>query len=162
MKNSIDFPSKNWKKINFYFMIFLYLSILLYVKCNSSCEDSYGYPKDINNKKCFNNIIQFENKKYRANNFATNKKGDLILELTELKEDGNSEVFASRLFYGITKEGYPFFVNNTSYLYEIQINESKKVQDDNEFHKLYNWNNSINLFISIKNDSNKPETVAIL
>ena len=144
----------------FYFMIIVYLSILYNVNNNSFCDGLYG-TDHLNDKECFNNVIKFESKKYRANNFAKNKMGDLIFELTELKEDNNNEFSSSRLFYGITKDGYPFFKNNTSFTSEIQINKSKELFDDNNCNNLNKINNSINLFISLENDLNKEYLFSI-
>ena len=136
-------------------MIILYIFIPYEINCNYKiCEDYDDDDKKISNKEnCLNNVIKFKSKKYQANNFAKNKNGDLIFELTELKEDDN-EYSSSRLFYGITKEGHPFFANNTSYTYEIQINKNKELFDDKKYHYM-NWKNSINLFVSLKNDLNK-------
>ena len=141
-------------------IIILYFCIFHFINCNSHCNGFYAQD-DLNNGECFNNVIKFDNKKYRANNFATNKKGDLLLELTELKEDNNNEFSSSRLFYGITKGGYPFFKNNTSFTSEIQINKSKELFDDNNCTNLNNINNSINLFISLENDLNKEYLFSI-
>ena len=45
---------------------------------------------------CFNEIILFNNKNYRAGHFAINSKGDMVVEYS----DGHS-----RLFYGLKKDG---------------------------------------------------------
>ena len=149
-----DFPLGIKIYLNkYYHIIILFFNIFHFVNCNSICKDLQN---DLNDEKCFNNVIKFDSKKYRANNFATNKKGDLILELTELKEEeDNNEFSSSRLFYGITKDGYPFFKNNTSYTHEIKINKSKELFDDNNCNNLNKITNSINLFISLKNNLNK-------
>ena len=137
-----------WINYAIYFTIFLFFSILNNINTNSFCK-GISVLEDLYNEECFNNVIKFESKQYRVNNFAKNKKGDVILELTELNEDNNYEYSTSRLFYGITKEGYPFFENNTSYTHDFQINKSKELFNDNHY------DNSINLFISLKNDLNK-------
>ena len=153
MKNVRNFTSgskKYIKKSYLYFKIFLYLSILYNIHCEDYCKsNNYTYPEELNNIDCFNEIIKFDSKKYRANNFAQNKNGDIILELTELKEDNNNELSSSKLFYGITKEGYPLFKKETSFTHEIQITNDNELLNDNQY------DNSINLFISLKNDLNK-------
>ena len=154
MKNVENFPlgkqNQYIKKSYLYFKIFLYLSILYNIHCEDYCKsNNYTYPEELNNIDCFNEIIKFDSKKYRANNFAQNKNGDIILELTELKEDNNNELSSSKLFYGITKEGYPLFKKETSFTHEIQITNDNELLNDNQY------DNSINLFISLKNDLNK-------
>ena len=49
----------------------------------------------LQNETYFNNIIKFDKKKYQVGNFATNKNGDLILELYENTEASSS----SSLFF---------------------------------------------------------------
>ena len=104
-------------------------------------------------------VIKFDHKKYQSNNFAMNKKGDLILELTEYNECNENEecdgMSSSRLFYGLTKEGKYFFSNKSSYTHEYNIEIDEEIFDPfglNNFFEIYN---SINLFVSIKNDPNK-------
>ena len=145
-----------------YLLIFSFIYISNQILCNNSdnsmkiCESSFNNNQPyLNEKDCLNNVIKFDSKKYIANNFAKNKEGDLIFELTESKDDNTKEIYTSRLFYGLTKEGLPFFTNNTAYIHEIKINESKVISNDNEYHNLYNSFNSINLFVSLKNDLNK-------
>ena len=150
-----------WKTSRCYFKLFIYISFLYIINCDEKiykiCEDDNNNNQQNSNEEiCLDNVIKFDNKEYRANNFAKNKKGDVILELTELKEDNdNNEYSSSRLFYGITKEGYPLFANNTSYTHEIQINKSKEKFDDNENNNLFNNYSSNNLFVSIQNDINE-------
>ena len=45
------------------------------------------------------------------------KNGDLVLEFSE-----DNEISSSRLFYGLTKDGRYFFKNQSSYTYELNIN----------------------------------------
>ena len=77
MKTARDFTSGSKKYIklsNFCIKIFLYLSILYKINCENSCRiNNYTYPEELDNTNCFNNIIKFDSKKYRANNFAQNK-----------------------------------------------------------------------------------------
>ena len=63
-------------------------------------------------------IIEFNHKKFKAGNFATNKNGDLFIEYySEADEDKP----ASRLFYGRTKGGRELFFNESSYTQELDI-----------------------------------------
>ena len=155
--------SKNFMlfKLNF-FIIFL----LCFVNSKPTFGVSPSFPQDdtsgicseepfLSNEQCFNNKIIFSHKNYQAHNFAMNKKGDLVIEFTEYKED---ELSSSRLFYGLTKEGRYFFSNETEYTYESNIDV-----DEFEFwdygyygyYDYYNLHNSKSLFVSIKNEPNK-------
>ena len=156
-----EFKSRKQKnrKLN-KFLILIFLSFSFFNIIHGSlidgdylqiCEDN----SNNNQEKCLNNVIKFNSKKYITNNFAKNKKGDIILELTELKNEDNNEFSSSRLFYGLTKDGYPFFINKTSYIYEIQINKSKEIFDDKEHNNLNQGIKSFNVFVSLKNDLNK-------
>ena len=99
------------------------------------------------------NIIIFNHKKYQANNFAINKNGDLVLELTEFTEYG--ELLSSRLFYGLTKDGRYLFSNKTSYIQELDISIDEDSFDEYDYFNYYKIYNPINAFVSIKNDPNK-------
>ena len=97
------------------------------------------------------NVIEFNHKKFKAGNFATNKNGDLFIEYySEAAEDTP----VSRLFYGRTKEGREIFFNESSYTQEIGIglDETIDISEHLNYFKIYN---SKHLFITIKNDTNK-------
>ena len=133
-------------KYYIYFFIFCCICLFHDAKCGST-------PINFNDESIFNKITKFDSK-YLMNNFAQNKNGDLVLELTDLIKDDNNE-FSSRLFYGMTKEGRPLFSNKTSYTKEIQINKSKEILNGDECTDINRSHNSINLFVSIKNAPNK-------
>ena len=102
--------------------------------------------------QCFNAKLTFPDKNYQAHNFAINKKGDLVIEFTEYKED---ELSSSRLFYGLTNQGRYFFSNETSYTYETNIDFDEFDYWDYpyyDYYEYYNLHNSKSLFVSIKND----------
>ena len=118
------------------------------VKCNvedaDNKKDNYtDLILSLKNQYYFNNIIKFDKKNYQSGKFATNRNGDLILELYE-----NVENVSSRLFYGLTKEGRYFFSKQSSFTQEINI-EDFSYKNRN----LSNNYNSANLFISIGNIS---------
>ena len=115
---------KNLVKIHFLVLIILLLKV-------SNCEE--GVDQELvqtydacinslsslimNNEQCFNNILKFDHKNYQTSNFAKNKNGDLVIEFSE-----DNEISSSRLFYGLTKDGRYFFKNQSSYTYELNIN----------------------------------------
>ena len=98
----------------------------------------------ITNTNCFNNIkiFQLDNKYYRAGHFAINSQGDLIIEYSYNE---------FRLFYGLKKNGELFFPNETK---EIII------EGDIEPEMIRRYE-SINSFISLKNDINKEKEYLI-
>ena len=97
------------------------------------------------------NVIEFNHKKFKAGNFATNKNGDLFIEYySEAAEDTP----VSRLFYGRTKEGREIFFNESSYTQEIGLglDETIDISEHLNYFKIYS---SKNLFVTIKNEANK-------
>jgi hypothetical protein len=111
-------------------------------------SDCQNYPS-INDDECFNNILIFDNKKYKLGNFVINNKGDLIIEFY-----GEDEVSTSRLFYGLTKDGRHLFSNKSSYTYELNI-DIDEIIDFSEYYNYYKIYNTRNYFVSVKNDPNK-------
>ena len=99
------------------------------------------------NEYCFNDILYFKNKNYQ---FAKNKNGDLIVQLTELTK--NIELTNSKIFYGLKSDGRYFF-SNESYVHKfnIDLGEDTKKNENNNFE----LSNSKILFVTIKNIDNK-------
>ena len=100
----------------FNFKLFLFTFYILSLRINFSfCT---GCTKDalISDTTCFNDIIKFDNKKYRAGHFVTYKNGDMIAEFSD---DGDSTDGFSRIFYGLKKDGRYYFPDNSP-TYEIQ------------------------------------------
>ena len=103
-------------KSNLFFILFLFISNLKPFNCQPGNQNvdlneeidlnEYAFPPSLNNNKFFNNKLMFNNKNYQAGNFAINKNGDLILQLSE-----DNEISSSRLFYGLTKDGKKLFLN---------------------------------------------------
>ena len=155
------------KNLNLYKVNFFIALLLILVNFKSSFCDGpskiyqpnpyensgvcYDYPY-LYDEQCFNAKLTFTDKKYQAHNFAINKKGDLVIEFTEYKED---DLSSSRLFYGLTKEGRYFFSNETSYTYETNIDVDEFNYWDYGLYEYYDLHNSKSLFVSIKNDPNK-------
>ena len=84
------------KKIISFFYILIKIRI---IHCNF-CKENNA----ISNTDCFNNIIIFDDKKYRAGHHAINKDGDIIIEYSAQ---------ASRLFFGLKNNGLYYFGDNT-------------------------------------------------
>ena len=135
-------------KINFHIILFLFLLNLKIINSATSMNDCQNYPS-ITNEECFNNILIFDNKKYKSGNFVINNKGDLIIEFY-----GEDEVSTSRLFYGLTKDGRHLFSNKSSYTYELNV-DIDEIIDISEYYNYYKIYNTRNYFVSVKNDPNK-------
>ena len=95
-------------------LIFLTLYILANMENFSYCSQC-SKDNAITNKACFNDVLTFNNKKYRAGHFVTYKNGDMIVEFSD---DGGSTDGFSRIFYGLKKDGRYYFPNNSP-TYEI-------------------------------------------
>ena len=159
MIEKLFFSPRSKPKLNNFIIIFFFLLSFKSNFCNDDEICLTYYPPYFNDYVCLSNVIKFDHKKYQSNNFAMNKKGDLILELTEYNECNENEecdeISSSRLFYGLTKEGKYFFSDKSSYTHEYNIEIDEEIFDPfglNNFFEIYN---SINLFVSIKNDPNK-------
>ena len=98
----------------FQFRAFLFSLIILSITINFSF--STGCAKDvlITDTSCFNDVLVFNSKYYRAGHFVTYKNGDMIVEFSN--DGGNSD--GARIFYGLTKDGRYYFPNNSP-TYEI-------------------------------------------
>jgi hypothetical protein len=127
--------------------IILFLSNFNTFSCQTT-QNVCQFFSPLSNDQCFNNILILDNKNYQANNFARNKNGDLVIEFSE-----DNEISSSRLFYGLTKDGRYFFKNQSSYTYELNI-DNEILEDFGYYHFDSNYKTT-NLFVSIKNDPNK-------
>ena len=134
--------------------IILSLLVLILETCFSTGTNPCVKEKcNLINTECFNNVITFNHKQYQSNNFAINKKGEVIFELAEYYD--YDDMFTSRLFYGLTKDGKYFFSNQSSYTYELNIDIDDELFDYYCYYNFYSVHNSLNLFVSIKNAPNK-------
>jgi len=82
------------------YMILLYLFLNLIKACESACPNGVY----LSDASCFDNIITIK-KNFRAGQFATNIKGDMIAEYSN--NDENS--LYKRLFFGLKKNGRGYF-----------------------------------------------------
>ena len=124
--------------------IYILILILEIIFSNNRYCKNNNYLSD---KNCFNNILIFNSKKYRAGHFDTNKNGDLLIEFSE--EDGNN--ISSRLFYGLKKDGSYFFPEG-NHVYELDITGAKVNISDNNTEYYYGRYESNNLFVSLDSD----------
>ena len=141
---------------NSYLFIFLFLFSCKNINCqnedyffNPNCDE---YDNKLTDDNCFNRIIMFNNKNYQVNHFAKNKNGDFVAEFTEYSE--YDELSSSRLFYGLTNDGWHFFSNESSNTRELNIDIDEETYYENSFFNLYGIYNSKNLFVTIRNPAN--------
>ena len=138
---------KKIKLINLHIAFILFISNAQIFKCENACLSEE--PPSIINSNCFNNILKFNDKKYKSGNFATNKNGDILIEFYE-----DNETSSSRLFYGLTKDGKYYFSNQPTFTKKIDIN-SNEISGDYGLYQDFGIHNSLNLFVSLKNEPNK-------
>ena len=139
------------KKADLFFFLIIFLSTLTIFYCQ--VEGNNPFECDVlpylNETQCFNNILIFDSRKYQAGNFAANKNGDILLQFSEFNED-----YSSRLFYGFSKDMKKYFLNQTSFTKEIEI-DINEIIGEYGLYNPYGIYNSFNSFASINNDPNK-------
>ena len=93
---------------------FFFSLIILITTINLSFSTGCAQDVAITDTSCFNDVLKFNSKHYRAGHFVTYKNGDLIVEFSN--DGGDSK---ARIFYGLTKNGRYYFPNNSP-TYEIE------------------------------------------
>lgn len=119
------------------FLIFLLIVIFGGISSNICIN---GMTINIDND-CFNQILLFNNKNYRAGHFAINAKGDMIVEYSHDH---------SRLFFGFKKNGRYFFDN------ENNRKEIENIQNINQV-DAYGRFESNNIFVYLEDDQKKEK-----
>ena len=102
--------SRNIFPIYFQFKSFLFILIILILKINLSYSTGCTKNALITDTSCFNDVLIFNSKHYRAGHFVTYKNGDMIVEFSD--DGGDSDGF-SRIFYGLKSNGRYYFPNNS-------------------------------------------------
>ena len=107
--------------LNFLFSLnSLFITFLLIIQninlslCATCAKDTL-----ISDTKCFNNVLKFDSKKYRAGHFVTYKNGDMIAEFSDDGALGDNTVGYSRIFYGLKENGRYYFPDESP-IWEIQ------------------------------------------
>ena len=132
-------PRQILMNINFHSFLFVLLFVIIPI--NSICTKGMK----INDTSCFNDLIIIKNY-HRAGSFATNKKGDMIIEYSNDHEG----LLNKRLFYGIKKNGRYFFPNEEAYK-EKEINNPVSTRNINARYE------ARNIFVSLEDDINKEK-----
>ena len=108
MKDNSLKESKSQSRTKHFIFITLLFILFDFFYCND-CNSGI----DLSNSVCFNGIIYFNHKNFRAGHFAENKNRDLIVEYSG---DPQTE---SRLFFGLKRDGRGFF--NDGYIREKDL-----------------------------------------
>ena len=119
------------------FLLFFSSNVINSLSCTSNLQ--------LDDETCYNSlkIFNFEDKHYRAGQFAMNKNGDMIIEYSFKN---------SRIFYGLNKDGKLYYPKETK---EIQIeSEIINLEERGRYE-------SLNLFISLFDDTNKDKEYLI-
>ena len=89
-----------------HFLLYLYLisNIINILYCDGCYNNVL-----LTDTSCFNNMLIFNSKKYRAGHFITYKNGDMIVEFSDDGNDANKDGYA-RIFYGLKKMEDIFFL----------------------------------------------------
>ena len=132
-------PRQILMNINFHSFLFVLLFVIIPI--NSICTKGMK----INDTSCFNDLIIIKNY-HRAGSFATNKKGDMIIEYSNDHEG----LLNKRLFYGIKKNGRYFFPNEEAYK-EKEINNPVSTRNISARYE------ARNIFVSLEDDKNKEK-----
>ena len=92
------------------------MNIISYSFCSDTCPSQVS----IGTNTCFNDVLKFDSKKYRAGHFVTYKNGDMIVEFSDDDENDSQENYGySRIFYGLKENGRYFFPNERP-IWEIE------------------------------------------
>ena len=132
MKDNSLKESKSQSRTKHFIFITLLFILFDFFYCND-CNSGIN----LSNSVCFNGIIYFDHKNYRAGHFAENKNRDLIVEYSG---DPQTE---SRLFFGLKRDGRGFF--NDGYIREKDLTNPCCRYE------------SRNLFVSKKTDIDKEK-----
>ena len=117
-------------RINFLFLINLELNIMLIffsflVQINSvrNLENTDCLISNITviTTQWLNNIICIGDLNFRYATFATTSDGDMIIEITAIPDT------SQRIFYGLTRDGKPYFSNNKDYFSTITISDTTTI-----------------------------------
>ena len=123
------------KQKNFYELIFIKFAFFISLfKIYSNFTSNFTF-------------IEFISKNYRAGAFAFNSNKDMVIEYSY----GDY-----RLFFGLKKNGKPFFMKNGSEIYTKEIQTKNKTSITN-----FNRYESENIFISLIGSSNKEYLLSI-
>ena len=110
------FQSFIHNKHHFFLILFFILNIFSFSFCSESCPSQVS----IGTNTCFNDVLKFDSKKYRAGHFVTYKNGDMIVEFSDDDENDSQENYGySRIFYGLKENGRYFFPNERP-IWEIE------------------------------------------
>ena len=122
-----------------FFLLIIISLINIKISQSATCKEN----QNISNKECFTDVIKFDSMRCRAGHSSINKDGVFIMELSDDAESGK------RVFYGLKPNGRYYFPNESP---TKEITLTGKTHGSRTIIARYE---SINSFISLKNDLNK-------
>ena len=133
----------NYHFIQIKYLLFFFFVFLKNIKLINSktCTEE----KKLSNTDCFNSVLIFNNKDWRAGHSALNKDGVFILEFSPDSENGD------RLFYGLKPNGRYYFPDEKP---TKQVTLSSTTYNGKTIIARYE---SINSFIAFKDDTNRDK-----
>lgn len=125
----------------FIFSINLLLLLINQYYQSTSLSCKISVPTGVTSQK-LDNIICIGNAGFTNPNFATFRNGSLIIETSE---DAGSDI---RAFYGITKEGKPYF-ENEQYFLSFKADNGKYRKEAENFVIIINDNENTEYLMSV-------------
>ena len=126
-------------------IFYLYIIFLFFFEFNFSLSKSCKGISDLTDKDCFNAVVMFDHKHFRAGHGATNDNNDTIFEFSV-----DSGTVGTRLFYGLKKNGRYYFPGEPVFK-EITLTDKNATSNTNDLGRY----ESYNLFIHTQDESEK-------
>ena len=114
--NYLHYPTPK-KSFPFIFILLL-IQIRLYSTSSCITQDNF------NREECFNDIIKFGHKKFRAGQIVTNKNNVTVIMFSD---DSPGD---TRLFYTLNEEGRGFYYDNETIIREISLSSDQYINND--------------------------------
>ena len=126
-------------------IILLLLQIKLYICTTCYASDNF------NEKRCFNDIIKFDDKAYRAGHILTNKNNVTIIMFSD---DSPGD---SRLFYALKENGRGFYYDNETSIKVLTLDSDQYYTQNENQRKIIGRYESINEFVYLSDDTNREK-----
>ena len=139
------------KKDKMNHVVFPFILIILLTQIKFHKSSSCITQDNFNTKTCFNDIIKFSNKKYRAGHILTNTNNETIIMFSD---DSPGD---SRLFYALKENGRGFYFDNETVIKEITLTSDQYYTQDNVNKPIIGRYESINEFVYLTDDTSRSK-----